>query len=150
MLHEEFEIKDSIQEEMLRVVLKRWLIKSTRILRMQSDFADNQEAGNELLRQFNILVEKHFTEYHNVKDYADLLNKSPKTISNQFRLLGHESPSKIIQDRIIAEAKRNLLYSSNSMKEIAFKLGFENATNFSHFFKSKVGVPPSEFSSSLK
>jgi len=84
-----------------------------------------------------------------VKDYADLLNKSPKTISNQFRLLGQETPSKIIQERIVAEAKRNLLYSTNSMKEIAFKLGFENATNFFHFFKSQVGVPPSEFSSGL-
>jgi len=50
MLHEEFEIKDTIQEEMLRVVLKRWLIKSTRILRMQSNFSKKKEAGKRITK----------------------------------------------------------------------------------------------------
>ena len=43
---------------MLRVILKKWLIKSTRILKAQNNFIHVEERKTELLRQFNILVEK--------------------------------------------------------------------------------------------
>ena len=145
VLFEEFEIKDTIQEEMLRAILKKWLIKSTRILRKQNKFVGQTEPRMELFRQFNILLEKNYFKLHNVKDYADLLNRSPKTISNQFKLLGQESPSRSIQQRIIIEAKKYLLYSSLSIKEIAYKLGFEDASSFSHHFKKGTGISPSLF-----
>ena len=145
VLQEEFVIVDSIQEEMLRVILKKWLIKATRILKAQEQFVDQSEPRSELLRQFRILVEKNYTAHHKVSDYAKLLNKAPKTIANQFKLLGQESPSKIIQQRILAEAKRYLLFSPLSVKEIGFKLGFEDANSFSHFFKRITNIAPSEF-----
>lgn len=145
VLQEEFEIIDAIQEEMLRIILKKWLIKSTRILKRQNNFIGENEPKFELLRQFKILLEKKYREYHKVSDYAELLNKSPKTIANQFNLLGQESPSMLIQQRIIIEAKRYLLYSSLSIKEIAFNLGFEEAPSFSHYFKSKTGISPRHF-----
>ena len=150
VLKEEFEIVDTIQEEMLRVVLKKWLIKSTRIFKKQNNFIGSNKATTELFRRFNILLEKHYSKYHKVKDYARLLNKSPKTIVNQFKLLGQESPSTIIQNRIVLEAKRYLLYSPLSIKEIAFKLGFEDATIFSHFFKNKTGSSPKAFKENSK
>ena len=134
VLEEEFEIVDPIQEEMLRTILKKWLIKSTRILKRQENFVRENEPKAELLRQFNILVEKHYRQYHQVKDYAQLLNRSPKTIANQFKILGQESPSMMIQQRLIIEAKRYLLYAELSVKEIAFKLGFEDASTFFSFF----------------
>ncbi len=145
VLEEEFEIVDPIQEEMLRTILKKWLIKSTRILKRQKKFVRENEPRAELLRQFNILLEKHYREYHQVKDYAKLLNRSPKTIANQFKILGQESPSMMIQQRLIIEAKRYLLYAELSVKEIAFKLGFEDASAFSHFFKSKTRMAPKTF-----
>lgn len=145
VLREEFEVVDAIQEEMLRAILKKWLIKSTRILKRQHNFIGENEPKVELLRQFKILVEKNYRECHKVSDYAKLLNKSPKTIANQFKLLGQESPSMLIQQRIISEAKRYLLYSSLSIKEIAFHLGFEEAPSFSHFFKSKTKISPKHF-----
>ena len=145
ILKEEFEIVDPIQEEMLRTILKKWLIKSTRILKRQENFVRENEPKAELLRQFNILLEKHYREFHQVKEYAQLLNRSPKTIANQFKLLGQESPSMMIQQRLVIEAKRYLLYAELSVKEIAFRLGFEDASTFSHFFKSKTGAAPKKF-----
>ena len=145
VLREEFEIIDTIQEEMLRVVLKKWLIKATRIVKVQNNFVGGNDSKTELLKQFNILVEKNYKKHHKVKDYAKLLNISPKTISNQFKILGQESPSMIIQQRIIIEAKRYHLYSSLSIKEIAFKLGFVDASSFSHYFKTRTGISPKQF-----
>ncbi|MEM7373054.1 MAG: AraC family transcriptional regulator [Bacteroidota bacterium] len=148
VLEEEFEIIDAIQEEMLRTILKKWLIKSTRILKRQKQFLGEHEPKVELLRQFKILLEKNYKQYHKVKEYASLLNKSPKTIANQFKILGQKSPSAMIQDRIIAEAKRYILYSSLSVKEIAYNLGFEDAPSFSNYFKSKTGISPKYFAES--
>ena len=145
VLREEFEIIDAIQEEMLRTVLKKWLIKSTRILKKKSNFVGKNEPKLELLRQFKILLEKNYRKLHKVSEYADMLHKSPKTISNQFKLLDQESPSMMIQQRIIIEAKRYLLYSPLSIKEIAYSLGFEDAPTFSHYFKSKVTLSPKKY-----
>ncbi|WP_372490169.1 helix-turn-helix domain-containing protein [Chitinophaga sedimenti] len=38
------------------------------------------------------------------------------------------------------EAKRQLLSSNGSMKEIAFYLGFDNIAHFSKYFKTKTGI----------
>jgi len=145
VIHEEFEIIDTIQEEMLRIVLKKWLIKATRIAKVQNNIVGWSNSKTEVLRQFKILVEKNYKTHHKVSDYAKLLNMSPKTISNQFKILGQESPSVIIQQRIIIEAKRYMLYSNLSIKEIAFKLGFDDASSFSHYFKSRTGVSSKQF-----
>ena len=145
ILEEEFEITDSIQEEMLRVILKKWLIKSVRIAKTQQKYFGKHEIKAELYRQFNLVLEKNYRKYHKVSDYAKLLNKSPKTIANQFKILGQESPSKLIQHRIILEAKRYLIHSDLLIKEIAFHLGFEDASAFSNYFFNRAGITPSRF-----
>jgi len=145
VLEEEFEIIDTIQEEMLRAILKKWLIKSTRILKKQNNYIGENDIGLDLFRQFRLLLEKNYKQLHKVSDYARLLNKSPKTITNQFKLMEYESPSNMIQGRITSEAKRYLLYSQLSVKEIAFKLGFDNSSSFSNYFKSKTSVSPKNF-----
>ena len=52
---------------------------------------------------------------------------------------GRPSPLRIIHERVEAEAKRLLLYSSKSAKEIAEILGFEDISAFSRFFKNMTG-----------
>jgi len=52
---------------------------------------------------------------------------------------------KIINDRVILEAKRQLLHSSLKIKEIAFYLGFEDPSYFVKFFKRQTGYLPAEF-----
>ena len=78
-------------------------------------------------------------------EYANLLNKSPKTISNIFSLLGTKSPLQYIQDRKMLEARRLLNYSSRQIKEIAYEIGFEDIQAFSRFFKKQEGISPSKF-----
>jgi len=89
---EEFETRDHIQGEMLRVMLKRLLIKSTRLVKKIPSVKELPNSQMELMRKFHILVELHFREKHKVTDYAELLFKSPKTISNIFKKAGYSSP----------------------------------------------------------
>jgi AraC-like DNA-binding protein len=107
------------------------------------------EAEFDLVRRFNLLVENHYRQFHQVQDYANLLNKSPKTLSNLFAQYNHKTPLQVIKDRIVIEAKRLLHYTDKSAKEIAFELGFDDPANFSRFFKQQTGLPPSDFKVNL-
>ena len=106
---------------------------------------DITNAQMDIIRQYNLLVERHFREKHQVKDYADLLFKSPKTLSNLFNKYGNKTPLSIIHERIVLEAKRLLLYSNKTTEEISFDLGYKDAGHFSKFFKKQEGLTPSTF-----
>ncbi|WP_298549054.1 AraC family transcriptional regulator [uncultured Aquimarina sp.] len=142
---EEFENKDQIQGEMLQTLLKRFLIKSRRLVK--EDLPEPDLPNNQLdtIRKFNILIEKHFREKHQVAEYAELLFKSPKTLSNLFHKYSDKSPLATINERIVLEAKRLLIYSDKTSEEIAYELGYKEAGHFSKFFKKHAGMNPTEF-----
>ncbi|WP_010180808.1 helix-turn-helix domain-containing protein [Aquimarina agarilytica] len=141
---DEISTADSIQAEMLRILIKNFIIRSTRLLKSQQTASNESAPKQDLLRQFNILVEEHFKTEHQVSFYADKLFKSPKTLSNNFNQL-KTSPLQIIQQRIILETKRLINYSDQSFKEIAFHLGYNDASQLSKLFKKSVGVSPRAF-----
>jgi len=145
IFQEEFETSDKIQGEMLRVMLKRLLIKSTRLVKEAKGVRELPDKQLELMRKFHVLVEKHFRKKHQVTDYAELLFKSPKTISNIFNKAGYPTPLTIINDRILLEAKRLLLFSEKTAEQIAYELGYNEGAHFSKFFKSHNEIPPVEF-----
>jgi AraC family transcriptional activator of pobA len=147
---EEFESEDYIKTDMLLVLLKRFVIILTRLAKQQH-FTDETLTDDkfDFIRQFNFHVESNFRKEHKVQFYADLMNKSPKTLSNVFSLYNYNSPMSIIHDRVISEAKRLLFYSDKSAKEIAFELGFDDAAHFSRFFKNATNQNTSSFRKSL-
>ena len=130
LLDREFTVSDNLQEEMLRILLKRFIIQS--------------------IRQYYNLVDEHFRTKKQVQDYADLLHKSPKTLSNIFSSCKLPSPLRVIHERVEAEAKRLLLYSNKSSKEIADILGFEDQSSFSRFFKNMTGESPVQYRNSVE
>ncbi|XLS28313.1 helix-turn-helix domain-containing protein [Flavobacteriaceae bacterium M23B6Z8] len=143
---EEITTEDTIQAEMLRMLMARFMIKSTRILKQQKDHrSDNlMDAKTEMLRTYNFLVENHFKESHSVSFYADKMFKSPKTLANSFASSG-KTPLQIIHDRIVLEAKRLLYYTDKTAKEIAYEVGFEDASHLSRLFKKQTGLTPGAF-----
>lgn len=142
---EEFDTIDHIQGEMLLVLLKRLLIKSVRIARKLLPVEDMPQPKLDTIRKFNLLVEMHFREKHKVSEYADLLNMTPKSLSNLFSRYFNKSPLKVITERIIIESKRLLDFSTKNINEISFSLGFDEVSHFSKFFKTQVGQSPKEY-----
>jgi len=141
----ELKNKDEMQIEMLQMLLKRFLIIATRIFKDENKIIHVQETKMDVIRNFNFLVEVHYKTKHTVAEYANLMNKPAKSLTNLFANHIEKSPLQIIQDRIFLEAKRILLNSEKSIKETAFELGFEDIQSFSRFFKNKQGVSPKEF-----
>ncbi|MCP9750391.1 AraC family transcriptional regulator [Ferruginibacter sp. HRS2-29] len=142
----ELNTKDTIQREMLMVLLKRLIIDLTRIARnTYMPDSKGQDDRYNLVREFNMLVEGHFRKEHSVNFYAGLLNKSPKTLSNIFPQVNQKTPLQIIQERIVMEAKRLLYYTDKTVKEITYELGFEDPAYFATFFKRSTLLSPGEY-----
>lgn len=102
-------------------------------------------AANRTFVRFRQSLEHHYRSMHTVKEYAAHLNVSTKTLTNCVYESSHSTPLALINDRIVLEAKRQLLHSSLKVKEIAFQLGFEDPSYFIKFFKRYVGCLPAEF-----
>ena len=69
----EMKSEDSSTEEMLRILLKLIILKSTRIWKKQH-YLENDDLQTEVnfLRKFSLLVEQHYKTHHKVSDYADM------------------------------------------------------------------------------
>lgn len=145
VLHEEFAIRDSNQEEMLRILLKRFIIRCTRLARVQLLKSNEKQSDIDLVRIFNVLVEKHFRTKKSVSDYAKMMHKSPKTLANVFGEYSEDSPLQIIHKRVIMEAKRMLLYTDKTAKEIGYELGYSDPAQFSKLFKNFTGMTTTKF-----
>ena len=134
---------------MIRTYLKQLLIKSTRLWKSQhlDSVLSQQNSDLEFFRHFIRMVEANFKEKHMVADYADLLMMAPKTLTHKFKRLDLPQPNEVIKSRIILEAKRLLIHTARSTKEIAYALGYNDPAYFSRLFCIKTGESPSGFRS---
>jgi AraC family transcriptional regulator, transcriptional activator of pobA len=145
MFELELKSKDALQFEMLQSMLKRFIIMCTRLYKLQENYTKIDAKQVDIVRDYNFLVEQHFKTKHTVAEYALLLNKSPKTLSNLFLKLHKKSPLQFIKERKLLEAKRLLLYTTLSVKEIAYEIGFEDVQTFGRFFKNAMNLSPTDF-----
>jgi AraC family transcriptional activator of pobA len=105
----------------------------------------NLEVGRTLVRKFKDLVDNHYSEWHQVKDYASGLNVTPGYLNEVIKTSVGQSAKEYIQNRLVLEARRLSLFTSQSFKEIGFGLGFNDPSHFSKFFKSSTGSSLLEF-----
>ena len=106
--------------------------------------------GSQIVNRFKLDLEQHYRELRNqkaqvvfrVQNYADAQGLHPNYLSNVIKSKTGKPIGAWIAEKTIAEAKSMLQHSSTSIKEIAFTLGFMEATHFSNYFKKHMGVSP--------
>jgi len=118
IMSEEFETKDTIQTEMLRVMLKRILIKPTHLIKLDITQLPLPTVKIGVIRRFNVLVEEYFKEKRQVSDYAAMLNKLHKTLSNLFKMYIGKTALTFNNNTIIKEARWLLLFSDKTSEQI--------------------------------
>ncbi len=96
-------------------------------------------------KRFEQLVNERFAEWHQVTDYASHLGYTEKSLARAVTGAAGMTVKAFIAARINLEAKRLLVHTDMSVVVIAERLGFEEATNFSKFFRREVGCTPAEF-----
>lgn len=128
--------------------LKLILIRCVRIKKKQhtiTNFIHVQQTDSQIMHQLRELIEQNYCRLHSTKDYAELLNISPNALTKLTRKTLQKTPTKIIVDRIIIEAKRELFLTKKTVDQIAANLGYEDPFYFSRFFKKHVSVSPTHY-----
>lgn len=137
--------RDSIaQHEVLVAFLKIFLIEAVRQKKKfdQAVMPKFYDSRSEILQNLVDAIENNYSRLHSPNEYADVLCVSPKTLAGISKKYLNQTPTSLISNRIIIEAKRELYLTSKPVKQIAAFLGYEDEFYFSRFFKKKVGVSP--------
>jgi AraC family transcriptional activator of pobA len=136
---------DSLQYQLLHNLLHNLLLLAERE-RRKSGFIEIKK-GEELdyTVLFKNLLEDKFTTTKLVAEYAALMAVSERKLSKATVTTLGKSPKELIDERIVLEAKRILVHTNNSIKEIGFHLGFDEPTNFIKYFRKHEEKTPIEF-----
>jgi AraC family transcriptional regulator, transcriptional activator of pobA len=98
-----------------------------------------------LVRNFQMLIEENYQKRLQLADFCGQLGVSISQLRYACESVCNQVPIKMIHERKLTEAKRNLIFSDMSIEQIAYWLGFSSPAYFSRFFKSAVGQSPVEF-----
>lgn len=110
-----------------------------------SDGAGDPAAGSDLLLRFQEMVEKHYLQHWSVSRYAEALSVTPTHLTRVVRAATDHPASQVILNRIVREARRNLVYTSLPVSRIAYALGFKDPAYFSRVYGAATGFSPRRF-----
>ena len=128
------------------VQVQRTKIESEKSIGEESFYVDDKKM---LLIHFNNLIDEHYKEGLSIAQYAALLFISARTLSDLTNQLLGKSPSMMVQERIVLEAKRLLLHSDQHVNQVGYTLGFEDPSYFVKYFKKHTKMSPTEFKKSI-
>lgn len=137
-----------IKKEQIRFYIKILL------LQLIEDVHDKHDQGKllpdvNLYAKYKELIENQFHKTKTVAGYASQIGITTKKLNHICKKEAGMTPLEVLHERIIVEAKRLLLFSGESIKEIAFRLGFASPSSFDKFIYSKTNKTPTELKNSL-
>ncbi|MCZ8021141.1 MAG: helix-turn-helix domain-containing protein [Chryseotalea sp.] len=91
------------------------------------------------------LINNYYIEKRTVEAYAELMNISAKHLSQTIKQTTGKNALSFINDRLVAEAKTLIQFTSLDISEIAYQLNFSDPANFGKFFKKHAQLTPLEF-----
>jgi AraC-like DNA-binding protein len=98
-----------------------------------------------LERQFPIDNPRQRMLLHTPSDFATQLSIHVNHLNKALKETSEKTTSDIIAERVLQEAKVLLKNTHWNVSEIAYTLGFNEATHFNNFFKKKLSISPSQF-----
>jgi AraC family transcriptional activator of pobA len=132
--------------EVLVAYLKIFLVRATRLKLQQQEVAAAPSARHPpVLSDLKKLIEIHFRARHAPADYAELLHLAPKSLARIVKAHFNKTLTDLIRERILKQAKWELLHTLKPVKRVAAELGFDDVFYFSRLFKRATGCSPSFF-----
>jgi AraC family transcriptional activator of pobA len=102
-----------------------------------------------LFLKFLEAIRTHFANNYSLSKFAEMLLTTEAKLNELSKLHTNKTAQNVIFSLTVSEAKRLLLYHNLSIKEIAFKLGFNDPFYFSNFFKKHTQLSPKEYKKKL-
>ncbi|HWS60806.1 MAG TPA: helix-turn-helix domain-containing protein [Flavobacterium sp.] len=144
-LQTDYKTPSTYREKILQTELLSLLYKFKEI---QEDYTSQEILPNKkqaIVLKFKNLVNNLYISTKQVGDYAAKLFVSANSLNAIVKETTGKTAKEIINDKVIQESKKMLLYTSNDIAQIAFTIGFDEPTHFIRFFKTYTKLTPKEF-----
>lgn len=135
---------DNLTEEIIQSSLKIFLGMAERIRKKNRAAFTPSKYQSEFI-DFQKLLNQNLFSTRQVQFYAQQMGMSTKKLNRITQEVTSKPSKSYISDILILEIKRFLINTSLSIKEISYKTGFEDPTNFVKFFKKYAGSTPIDF-----
>ena len=111
--------------------------------------ADTVSAANNsrgaLVARFREKIESHLRTGLSITQYAKALSVTPGRLRAACLEVTGKTAARVLEERVVLEAKRSLMYTNMTVAQTAYYLGFSDPAYFSRFFSKHAGVSPATF-----
>ncbi len=145
-ISQEIRVAQYSQNQMLNCLVKMLLITITRQLEYNPQQGqDSKNARKQLVNHFKQMLEDNYMKHWTVQQYAQALNTSTSSLNRLCSEISGITAKEIIQNRLLIEIKRRLIYTRLPLDSIAYALGYKDPSYFSRFFKKREGISPGQY-----
>lgn len=137
--------KDAPSDVILQSYLQLLLAKSSQFKNRNSSVEKPLKTKDETMEKFRELLDVHYLTLRKPSDYANLLFITTNNLSKRCSRYFGKTPSQLIAERLILEAKKQLHLTRKSIKEVSHALNFEDEFYFSRVFKKFTKESPQSF-----
>ncbi len=141
----EIDNKSPYSDPILKAYLQLILAIGSKIKSYELEYTSAIPQTHPTIEKFKNLLEESFINQRSTAFYANELALSSSVFTKRCKLVYGKTPSQLIQERVILEAKKLIHLTHKSFKEIAFLLNFEDEHYFSRYFKKNTGITPTLF-----
>ena len=120
-------------------------VLSILLLRIGNHGHRSSEPADAAFEAFRQAVEDGFAHTHRVEDYARQLGYSVRTLTRASHLATGCGAKRVIQERVLLEAKRLLIHTDLTNTAIAARIGMPDLAAFGKFFRRQTGETPTTF-----
>jgi len=130
--------------------MMEWLVRAVLMtIQRQADhrrlLSTPKSSNVQVIDRFKKLVEEHYQNQWSVQEYASALGVSVSTLNRLCHQHFGATVKAVLQQRLLVEAKRHLIYTAESLEQTAYNLGFKDPAYFSRMFKQLEGITPSDY-----
>lgn len=137
-LHQEYQGHAPARGAMLQALVTALMVWISR-QQLGQPPRNRDERDRQLLGQYLRLVEAHYREHLSVDTFASRLGISSLQLNQLCRELAGQTALQVVHQRLLLEARRNLIYTRMSISQLSDSLGFSDPTYFARFFKRLTG-----------